>query len=139
MKFCIPHRVSLVLAIERLPVSWSSLRIPNPSVACPLCQAYTQSGEEFEKALSHWITRGRNNPDFLMTDTKDNEDSTDKKDSDNMNYSTQKKNREKLRAEANRRIVNQLTDGGTKGPTKRSNGLSTKDKPTKKPNHLRLV
>lgn len=136
MKFCIPHRVSLVLAIERLPVHWESLRIPNPSVACPLCQAYTQGGEVFEKTLNHWITRGRNNPDFLMTDTKDNKQSTDKKDSSNMNYESQRNNVSKDREERNKKIINKITNGGTNTTTKRS---SMKDKPTKKPNHLRLV
>lgn len=132
MEFCLPHRVSLVLAVEGIPVSWASLRIPSPSVACPLCQAYTSGDEAMQKAVSHWVKVGRNNSAILVQSSKDSDKHSDKKERD-MDYKTQRTNAAKDREERNKKIINKLTNGGTNTATKRSN------KPTKKPNHLRLV
>jgi hypothetical protein len=124
------HRVSLVLAIEGFPVNWQSIKIPNVSVACPLCQAFTHGDDKFNKALEHWIARGRQNSDFLRHDAKDSKETTDK--DNGMDYKTQQANLKKHQEERNRKVINQLTNGGKKTSTKRSTN-------NKKSNHLRLV
>lgn len=123
MSFCVPHKVSLVLAVEGIPVSWETLKVPKASGSCPLCRA-TRDGN-FHATLKKWIEKGRANPEYLLEQPKVSENSTDKESV--MDYKTQQKNKEKLREESNRKIVSGLTKG--KSPRL----------PSKKPNHLRIV
>ena len=121
--FCLPHRVSLVLAVEGIPVSWETLRVPKASGSCPLCRA-TGDGT-FHAVLNKWIEKGKRDPNYLVEKTQVPNNSSDKESV--VDYKTQQENKEKLRAESNRRIVSGLSKG--KSPRL----------PTKKPNHLRIV
>lgn len=127
MSFCLPHRVSLVLAVEGIPVHWESLKVPKPSGSCPLCRAKGESQTSFDKALKKWVDAGRLDPNILSDSPKVSQKYSDSNNSDGkqMNYETQKNNRKKIMEENNRKVVSSLG--------------SKKLKPTKKPNHLRLV
>lgn len=128
--FCLSHRVSLVLAVEGIPVKWESLRIPRPSGSCPFCRAMQEGKEAFEKALNKWTVAARMDPKIISDNAKDSEDSSDK--DNGMDYKVQQKNKEKLREENNRKLVSELTRKSIPGNNRRK-------PPAKKPNHLRLV
>lgn len=130
--FCLPHRVSLVLAVEGIPVHWESIRIPNPSGSCPFCRAMKEGAATFERAKEKWVQAAKMDPKILSDSPKVSGNSSDKEKT--MDYSTQKHNRDKLREENNRKIVRDL-----KGNSKPDNNKRVTNKPTKKPNHLRLV
>jgi hypothetical protein len=131
--FCLPHRVSLVLAVEGIPVHWQSVKSPKPSGSCPLCRAHKEGEQQFEAALKKWIERGRKDPSFLVSDTKDSEVSSDK--DKTMNFDSQQKNKARLREENNRKIMAELKRSSIPGNNKRSR----EEVPAKKPNHLRLI
>jgi hypothetical protein len=134
MAFCLPHRVSLVLAVEGIPVYWQSVKSPKPSGSCPLCRAHKEGEKQFDAAVKKWVERGRKDPSFLMTDAKDSDNSADK-DNDNMNFESQQKNKARLREENNRKITAELKRSSIPGNNKRSR----EEVPAKKPNHLRLI
>lgn len=123
MSFCLPHKVSLILAVEGIPVSWESLKVPKVSGSCPFCRAKREGN--FHNTLQKWVDKGRNNPDYLNEQPQVSNNSSDK--DTVMDYKTQQKNKEKLREEGNSKIVKSLTKG--KSPRL----------PPKKPNHLRIV
>jgi len=129
--FCLPHRMSLVLAAEGFPVYWESIRLNRTSGSCPICRAGKLGNKELDKAIDKWVAAARMNPNILSENVKDSSNSSDKDNS--MDFKEQQKNKEKLRAENNRRIVSQLTQGSIPSNNRRLN------KPNKKPNHLRLV
>lgn len=131
--FCLPHRVSLILAVEGLPVHWGSIKINKASGSCPFCRAMREGEQAFNKAVDKWTTAGRHDPSFLMSDAKVSPNNSDK--DMTMDPTTQQNNRERLRQENNQKIVRQLKGASTPGNNKRE----PKNKPTKKPNHLRLV
>lgn len=131
--FCLPHRVSLVLAVEGIPVHWKSIRIPNPSGSCPFCRAMKEGDSALEKAKEKWIQAAKMDPKILSDSPKVSANNSDK--DITMNPVTQQNNREKLRQENNQRIVRQLKGASTPSNNKRE----PNNKPTKKPNHLRLV
>jgi hypothetical protein len=86
----------------------------------------------FERAKEKWVQAAKMDPKILSDNPKVSENSSDK--DKTMDYSTQKHNRDKLREENNHKIVRDL-----KGNSKPDNNKRLTNKPTKKPNHLRLV
>ena len=134
MAFCLPHRVSLVLAAEGIPVHWKSIKVPKSSGSCPFCRATNEGEESLEKAIKKWVAAARIDPSVISDSPKDSKKSSDKGDS-TMNYDKQQNNTHKIREENNRKIVRELTRG--KSGSSNKNQAS---KPAKqKPNHLRLV
>lgn len=131
MSFCLPHRVSLVLAVEGIPVHWNSIKVPRESGSCPFCRASREGEAALKKAVEKWVKLAKIDPKILSDRPQVSSKDTDKT---TMDPKTQQYNKEKIREENNRKIVRDLTNGKANNTDKRSSG-----KPTKKPNHLRLV
>lgn len=126
MSFCLPHRVSLVLAVEGIPVHWESLNVPKPSGSCPLCRANREGKDSFHKALKKWVEAGRMDSRILSDDPKVYKKYSDINNSA-INYEEQQQVKQRIREENNNKIVATLNKS-------KSKALSIK-----KPNHLRLV
>lgn len=129
MSFCLTHKISLVLAVEGIPVYWDSIRLPKVSGSCPFCRATTEGQASLKKAVEKWIKLAKIDPKIL---TDNAQVSTEGADKTIMDPKTQQYNKEKIREENNRKIVSALTKG-----KKGTNDSGAK--PVKKPNHLRLV
>lgn len=129
---CLPHRVSLVLEVEGLPVNWASITVPKHSGSCPLCRAHRKGPVALQAAVKQWIFKARSHPEILTDGTKDSSDSSDKDKS--MNFEEQQSNKQRLREENNKRVARSYN---LASPSKHKSDASSR--PQKKPNHLRVV
>lgn len=132
--FCLPHRVSLVLAVEGIPVRWETIKVPNPSGSCPFCRANKEGEPSVQRALDRWIQAARMDPKILTDSPKVSPNNSDKE--SGVDFKTQQLNKEKQRAESNRKIVQGLKGNSIPNNNKR---LSNESASPKKPNHLRIV
>lgn len=129
---CLPHRVSLVLEVEGLPVNWASITLPKGSGSCPLCRAHKKGPIALQAAVKQWLFKARSHPEILTDGTKDSSKDADKDNS--MDYEEQQSNKQRLREENNKRVARSynLTNPNRKAGT-------DSRPPKSKPNHLRVV
>jgi hypothetical protein len=130
---CLPHRVSLVLEVEGLPVNWASITVPRRSGSCPLCRAHQKGPVALQAAVKQWLFKARSHPEILTDGTKDSSKDTDKDKS--MDYKEQQSNKQKLREENNKRVARSYN---LTGASNHKSDASSRP-PKSKPNHLRIV
>lgn len=129
---CLPHRVSLVLEVEGLPVNWASITLPKGSGSCPLCRAHRKGPIALQAAVKQWLFKARSHPEILTDGTKDSSKDADKDTS--MDYKEQQSNKQRLREENNKRVARSYNLVGPSNQKANANS-----RPQKKPNHLRIV
>ena len=130
---CISHRVSLTLEVQGFPVRWESIKVQKVSGSCPLCRAHKEGVLELQKAVKQWTFKAKEHPEILTDGTKDSTKDSDKH--NNMNYTTQQSNRQRLREENNKRVTRQYQ-------LKRDVPAIPPPPPEaakKRPNHLKLI